>query len=93
MYQGEDISEDMWKEKGKPRRIDHNWRDIHELEASSGKCKYISLAKGVKGVLALPHGNADVERGLSDNKQMLISKSLKRLHYWELTHKGSFQNS
>ena len=63
MHQGEDISEDMWKEKGKPRRIDHYWRDILKLEASSGKCKYTSLAKVVKGVLALPHGNAMLKEG------------------------------
>lgn len=71
VYQGEDIDEDMWKEKGKPRRIDHYWRDILKLETSSGKGKYTRLEKIVKGVLALPHGNSDVERGLSDNKQML----------------------
>ena len=71
VYQGEDINEKMWKQKGKLRRIDHYWRDILQLKTSSGKDKYTRLEKVVKGVLALPHGNADVERGLSDNKKML----------------------
>ena len=71
VYQVEDINEKIWKQKGKLRRIDHYWRDILRLKTSSGKDKYTRLEKAVKGVLALPHGNADVERGLSDNKKML----------------------
>ena len=76
VYQGEDINEKMWKQKGKLRRIDHYWRDILQLKTSSGKDKYTRLEKVVIGVLALPHGNADVERGLSDNKKMLTKDEL-----------------
>ena len=39
--------------------------------------KYLRLGKIVKGVLALPHGNVDVERGLSDNKKMLGKDRVK----------------
>ena len=61
----------MWKEEGKLRRIDPYWRDIFHLTTRTGKEKYIRLGRIVKGVLALPHLNADVERGLSGKKQML----------------------
>ena len=59
------------------RRTDHYWRDILKLKTGSGKDKYPRLGKIVKGVLALPHGNADVERGLSDNKKMLGKDRVK----------------
>lgn len=75
VYQGEDIGEKLWKimkhDEVQLRRIDHYWRDILKMKTGSGKDKYPRLGKVVKGVLALPHGNADVERGLSDNKKML----------------------
>ena len=47
------------------------------MKTGSGKDKYPRLGKIVKGVLALPHGNADVERGLSDNKKMLGKDRVK----------------
>ena len=59
------------------RRIDHYWRDILKFKTRSGKDKYPGLGKIVKGVLTLPHGNADVERGLSDNKKMLGKDRVK----------------
>ena len=72
VYQGEEIDEKLWKiekdDEVEFRRIDHYWRDILKLKTGSGKDKYPRLGKRV---LALPHGNADVERGLSDDKKML----------------------
>ena len=41
------------------------------------KLSILGFEKIVKGVLALPHGNADVERGLSDNKKMLGKDRVK----------------
>ena len=49
-------------------RIDHYWRKIFKLTTSAGELKYPTLRKLVKSVLSLHHGNADVERSLSDNK-------------------------
>ena len=81
VYQGEEIDEKLWKiekdDEVELRRIDHYWRDILKLKTGSGKDKYPRHGKIVKGVLALPHGNADVERGLSDNKKMLGKDRVK----------------
>ena len=81
VYQGEEIDEKLWKiekdDEVELRRIDHYWRDILKLKTGSGKDKYPRLGKIVKGVLALPHGNADVERGLSDNKKNLEKDRVK----------------
>ena len=63
VYQGEDINEKMWKQKGKLRRTDHYWRDILQLKISSGKDKYTRLEKVVKGILALPHGSVTLKEG------------------------------
>ena len=81
VYQGEEIDEKLWRiekdDEVELRRIDNYWRDILKLKTGSGKDKYPSLGKKVKGVLTLPHGNADVERGLSDNKKMLGKDRVK----------------
>ena len=81
VYQGEEIDEKLWKiekdDEVELRRIDHYWRDILKLKTGSGKDKYPRLRKIVKGVLALPQGNADVERGLSDNKKMFGKDKVK----------------
>ena len=68
VYQGEETDEKLWKiekdDEVELRRIDHYWRDILKLKTGSVKDKYLRLGKIVKGVLALPHGNADIERVL-----------------------------
>ena len=75
VYQGEEIDEKLWKiekdDEVELKRIDHYWRDILKLKTGSGQDKYPRLGKIVKGILALPQGDADIERGLSDNKKML----------------------
>lgn len=82
MLMNEDISESMWKEETdgevKYRRIDHYWRDCLDIKTGTGKVKYANLSTVVRASLVLPHGNADVERGLSDNKR-LVSKERVRL--------------
>ena len=47
------------------------------MKTGSGKDKYHRLGKVVEGVQALPHGNADVERGLSDNKKIMGKDRIK----------------
>ena len=49
-------------------RIDHYWRKIFEYKLPSGETKYPNLSILIKSVLSLHHGNSDVERSLSDNK-------------------------
>lgn len=81
-YQAEDIPEDSYcSDKGqiedgtsyvKYRRIDEYWHKVIQLTDSRGDSKYQGLAVPVKMVLSLSHGQADVERGFSLNKAMLI---------------------
>lgn len=59
--------------KEKPKRVDHFWRKVFEIEQSNGKPKYPFLAKVVKHALVLPHGNADVERALSENTSVVTA--------------------
>ena len=49
-------------------RIDHYWGKVLKLKTLAGIYKYPTLRRLVKSVLTLHHGNADVERSLSDNK-------------------------
>jgi len=53
------------------KRVDHYWREILLLRACDGSYKYANMAKLIKAVLLLPHGNADVERGFSINNDVL----------------------
>ena len=59
-----------WSEdkEGQYIRVDHYWRKVTDQKTSGGQNKYPTLSKVVKSVLTLAHGNADVERSLSDNK-------------------------
>jgi len=52
------------------KRVDHYWREILLLKACD-VFKYANMAKLIKAVLPLPHGNAAVERGFSINNDML----------------------
>ena len=58
---------------GQDGRIDHYWRNVFKLKTLSGACKYPLLAKLVKSVLSLHHGNSAVERSLSDNKNTVTA--------------------
>lgn len=62
VYQRGDNIEDQ------PTRIDHYWALVFNDKNFQGQPKYRVLQKLVKGLLSLAHGNADVERSLSLNK-------------------------
>jgi hypothetical protein len=47
--------------------IDYYWKHIFVMKNSSGGMKFLILSKLVKSILSLSHGNADVERGFSEN--------------------------
>ena len=56
-------TEEPWK----PVHVDHFSRKVYELKDSSSKRKFPSILKVVKTALVLGHGNAEVERGLSES--------------------------
>lgn len=58
-------------------RVDHYWRDIFQLQTANGNLRYPLLTTIVKAALVLPHGNSDVERGISVNSGMLTSERNK----------------
>lgn len=56
-------------------RIDHYWAIIFALKDPSGNLKYKWLPVVVKALLCLAHGNAECERGFSENKHLLESRN------------------
>ncbi|KAK8770235.1 hypothetical protein V5799_013300 [Amblyomma americanum] len=56
-------------------RLDVYWAKIFRMKTITGETKYPMLSKLVKAVLSLPHGNADLERGFSENKHLLDERS------------------
>ena len=52
-------------------KIDHFWREVMNSKHSGGKRKYIVLPELAKKALVLLHGNADVERSLSVNTNVV----------------------
>lgn len=80
MYQAQEIPEGWYKESvvdGKSGetekyvRIDHYWKKVLEQKNSMGTARFKVLPKLIKAVLCLAHGNAEVERSLSENKRVL----------------------
>lgn len=61
-------------------RIDSSWAKIFQRKSAAGEQKYPLLAKLVKALLSLPHGNADCERGFSINKRLLEGRASLSLH-------------
>lgn len=55
------------------KRVDHYYSQIFAITNDLGEKKYPELSKLVKAVLAIPHGNADVERGFSQTSNFLTS--------------------
>lgn len=55
----------------KPLSIEDYWNFIGKLPDSEGKLKYKELLKLVRTCLSISHGNADPERGFSENKAIL----------------------
>ena len=70
-YQNEVIPDDWVETNNEYHSIDHYWRQVLALKTTTGGEKYIGLAKLIKCTLALSHGNADVERGFSENAFLL----------------------
>ena len=58
-------------------RVDHYWRDVFKLKTSNGNTNYPHLTKVVKAALLLPHGNEDVERGMSENNRVVTAERNK----------------
>ncbi|KAL1475024.1 hypothetical protein MTO96_037591 [Rhipicephalus appendiculatus] len=53
-----------------------HWKKVFSLKnANSRDYKYEKLVRLVKAVLCVPHGNADCERGFSENKFLLQHRS------------------
>ena len=50
------------------KRSDHYWRNVSKIKSPSGSKKYVILNRLVKSWLSFYHGNPEVERSLSDNK-------------------------
>ncbi|CAF0875911.1 unnamed protein product [Didymodactylos carnosus] len=53
------------------QRIDYYWNHIFAIITTDGRAKYPILAKLIKNILIIPHGNADVERGFSINENIV----------------------
>jgi len=53
------------------KRVDRYWNEISALKTAADKPKYAHLTKLVRVLVVIPHGNADVERGLSVAKRSL----------------------
>jgi hypothetical protein len=53
------------------RRVDEYWKMVFKQKNALGMPKFIILPKFVKAVLCLAHGNAEVERSLSENKRVV----------------------
>ena len=105
--QGETIPDKWWKEevmndKGisetRYKRVDHFFKEVFKIVGANGAPKSRYLPKLVKSCLSLHHGNAHVERSLSDNKntvtpeRMLLSddalKGLRRAKEYCRSEKG-----
>ena len=70
LYRRQEIPEDWFKtDEAGSTRIDHYWARVIEIKTLSGTEMFPYLKKLIKAVLTLSHGNADVERSLSVNKQ------------------------
>ena len=76
LYQLDDISLEFFKTKDfngnveeilLKERVGHYWRKIELMKTAVGDLKYPLIIKVVKVALSLAHGNAEVERGFSEN--------------------------
>ncbi|CAF2826841.1 unnamed protein product [Rotaria sp. Silwood2] len=71
LYQNENIPNEWYEKTNEYHAIDYYWKNIFTLKTNTGTDKFIALPKLIKCVLALSHGNADVERGFSENAFLL----------------------
>lgn len=56
------------------KRVDHFWREVFSQVSTDSSRKYSALTDVIKMALLLPHGNADVERGLSINNSIVTKE-------------------
>ena len=71
VYQNETIPLDWIEDENGFHSVDFYWRNIFTLKTNVGKEKFVGLKKLIQCVFALSHGNADVERGFSENSFLL----------------------
>ncbi len=71
IYQNEKIPNEWFEKIDGYHSIDYYWKNVFTLKTNTGADKFVALAKLVKCALALSHGNADVERGFSENAFLL----------------------
>ena len=71
-YQYEDFDDDG-NNMVKLKRVDHFWREVFKVKQANGQLKYPTLPKLLKTVMCIHHGNADVDRSLSDNKKIVTN--------------------
>jgi len=74
VYQSQEIPNHWYLEEDNFSRIDKYWQKVMESRDSSGDIRYRVLSKLLKAILTIVHGNADVERSLSENKKVLTKK-------------------
>jgi hypothetical protein len=60
---------------------DHFWREVFSQTTSNDTKKYPTVTDVLKMALSLPHGNADVERGLSVNNS-IVTKESNQFNVW-----------
>ena len=80
IYQGQNIPEE-WFISGHHKngsiiftRVDKYWQKLFETTNTDGSARYCILPKLVKALLCIAHGNAEVERSLSENGKVLTSE-------------------
>ncbi|CAF2442928.1 unnamed protein product [Rotaria sp. Silwood2] len=80
LYENETIPNEWYEHKSigvdsreiiKYHPVDYYWKYIFAMKNSSGNTKFLILSKLVKSILSLSHGNADVERGFSENASLV----------------------
>ena len=77
IYQAQEIPESWYKapDSEKYVQIDLYWKKVLEMQNTiMGSPRFTVLPKLVKAVLCLAHGNAEVERSLSENKTAVRSE-------------------
>jgi hypothetical protein len=76
LYQHDtDILEAWWKDSdGILLPVDKYWAKVFQLKDAVGQPKYLHLSLIVRAALSVSHGQADVERGFSLNKQLLLDQ-------------------
>lgn len=75
MYQLSDIPGSLkLDDTGKDVRVDDYWNRVLQTKNSDSTPRYKVLEPLVKAVLCIAHGNAEVERSLSENKKMLSTE-------------------